>query len=591
MPFTKDPKNQEPTGFPQSRADQQRKVAVAGETPRQAKASGISQDPTWSPAPPLGLTPPPAAGRATAPAPVVANALPGPWDDEVTGAAPTPVTKNPFGGANWMDNGAYPLVKPEHAQELEQNAAINEFGMKKPRAEAEAAAYADYKKRQHTEAAAHHLAGMKAAHGAGDMEAARKHSLMYNLHSKALGHEPVGPAHPDVIAHLNAKPSKVYKFKPHHGDQLALAPADAAPKAPGSLQDVVSSAPPPALGKAEREGLYRIWEASQVLLKSIPPTKGQKDHERMKDVTGTKKCPHCGEDVKARGNVLVQHTYRRSLGKLPTSGQEGFVREKCRGSHCDVGEETKKTLDKGEDKKKPEPSKETEGPTALCAEKGCTKRRVCYGGKDSAYCPSHGGYSKTEGGVVAGKKTVTDKFHGAGTQLGPSVQVDKGTHHNKPPHPRTAPAYRKDEMSGVESPELAKVAPPGFSEATMHALKAKHGVESAFKIAWSAYEKGQHKKAELNITKAKKQSHEFLARTKSPVADCKHCGRPRNHPVHNQEPVVEAWETKARRDSEKTNKGEMKPEVSPRLGRVAPCVCDAYKHPHRVGGGKCGKGK
>lgn len=34
-------------------------------------------------------------------------------------------------------------------------------------------------------------------------------------------------------------------------------------------------------------------------------------------------------------------------------------------------------------------------------------------------------------------------------------------------------------------------APPGWSEETMHKLKSKHGTESAFKIAWSAYNEGK----------------------------------------------------------------------------------------------------
>ena len=171
-------------------------------------------------------------------------------DKDIVAGAPAPVAKPLAAAHNWMDNQSYPLVKPQHAEELEQAAAINEFGDKKPRAEAEAAAYDAYKKRQHTEAAAHHLAGMKAAHGAGDMEAARKHSLMYDLHSKAIGHEPIGPAHPDVIAHLNGKPSKVYRFKPHHGDQLSLSGVTpAAPSEPAAAplrgSETVKTAPCP----------------------------------------------------------------------------------------------------------------------------------------------------------------------------------------------------------------------------------------------------------------------------------------------------------------------------------------------------------
>ena len=48
-----------------------------------------------------------------------------------------------------------------------------------------------------------------------------------------------------------------------------------------------------------------------------------------------------------------------------------------------------------------------------------------------------------------------------------------------------------------KSEELDKVAPPGFSEETMHKLKAKHGTESAFKIAWATHNKLKEKKIEL----------------------------------------------------------------------------------------------
>jgi hypothetical protein len=221
------------------------------------------------PIPADALARPHASIRPTQPPPSPpTSAMPSPWDSEVVSSAPAPAQQpHPFGGQNWLGNGQYPLVKPEHAEELEQHAAVNEFGMKMPRDKAEAEAYKGYKDRQHKEAAAHHLAGMKAAHGAGDMEAARKHSLMYGLHSKAIGHEPVGPAHPDVIAHLSSKPSKVYKFKPHHGDQLALSPQPSATAASGAQPGIASSAPGPMLGKSEQDALHVLWQGCQALLK------------------------------------------------------------------------------------------------------------------------------------------------------------------------------------------------------------------------------------------------------------------------------------------------------------------------------------
>lgn len=111
------------------------------------------------------------------------------------------------------------IVHPDHIQHLEQAAAINEFHHKMPREHAETKAHNDYRLEQHTIAAAHHLQGAKAAQGAGDMESARKHGAMYEMHVRQLGHEPVGPV-PDVVrAHLdNPERTSIYKFKPHKSD-------------------------------------------------------------------------------------------------------------------------------------------------------------------------------------------------------------------------------------------------------------------------------------------------------------------------------------------------------------------------------------
>ncbi len=183
--------------------------------------------------------------------------MPSPWDDDVVSSAPKPEPVKPSDAGvqapNWMGR---PVLHPDHSEELETHAAVNEFGMKMPRAHAEQAAYDDYVTRQREQAAAHHLAGVKAAHGAGDMEAARKHGMMYAVHAKALGHEPVGPVPASIAAHGS---QKVYKFKPHKGDLFALDQ-----KAP---EGVVSSAqPPPQLGKSERDALYTIWLGAQAVL-------------------------------------------------------------------------------------------------------------------------------------------------------------------------------------------------------------------------------------------------------------------------------------------------------------------------------------
>ncbi len=165
----------------------------------------------------------------------------------------------------WMEQAHYPLVHADHAEELDRAAGMNEFGKKLPRAQAEDEAYKEYVKSHREQAMAHHLAGMKAAHGAGDMEAARKHGLMYVLHAKALGHDPVGPA-PDGVVALLKQPPKVYKFKAHHGDLFSVDP-----KADEKLD--------------KTEALHTVWQACQVVLAKavqepprqpgIRPTQGQ----------------------------------------------------------------------------------------------------------------------------------------------------------------------------------------------------------------------------------------------------------------------------------------------------------------------------
>lgn len=115
-----------------------------------------------------------------------------------------------------------PIADPEDVHDLEQRAAIHEFNDKMPRHEAEEHAYVNYVKEKRLEAAAHHLAGMKAAHGTGNMDEARKHGVMYELHLKALGLNPAGPVPPEVSAKAQRLDDKLYHFKPHAADLYAL---------------------------------------------------------------------------------------------------------------------------------------------------------------------------------------------------------------------------------------------------------------------------------------------------------------------------------------------------------------------------------
>lgn len=157
----------------------------------------------------------------------VPNAEGSPWEEpEVISSAPAPTTPEKAEAVqgllpNWLGR---PIVHADHAQQLETDAAINEYGLKMPRAQAEDQAHKEYVGKQREEAASHHLSGMKVANATGDIEAARKHHMMYSLHAKALGFEPVGA----VPASITDKHVYKLKFKPHKGDMFA-AGEDAAP--------------------------------------------------------------------------------------------------------------------------------------------------------------------------------------------------------------------------------------------------------------------------------------------------------------------------------------------------------------------------
>lgn len=123
-------------------------------------------------------------------------------------------------GHQWLGKT---ILSPDHAHDLERAAAIHEFGHGMLRHEAEKKAYDDYVRDQRLSAMAHHYQGMKAAYGLGDMDEARKHGAMYELHAKSLGFNPTDPVPPEVVAKMpSLQDRKVYKFKTHGGDAFAL---------------------------------------------------------------------------------------------------------------------------------------------------------------------------------------------------------------------------------------------------------------------------------------------------------------------------------------------------------------------------------
>ena len=116
-----------------------------------------------------------------------------------------------------------PIVDQDHVHQLEQEAAVHEFHNKLPRHEAEVKAHSNYVREQRLGAAAHHLAGVKASQATGDMESARNHGMLYELHCKALGLDPYAPPSHEITSKLQGdSPTRIYKFKPHRADMYAI---------------------------------------------------------------------------------------------------------------------------------------------------------------------------------------------------------------------------------------------------------------------------------------------------------------------------------------------------------------------------------
>lgn len=113
------------------------------------------------------------------------------------------------------------IAKEEDRHDLENRAALYEFKHRMTRSDAEHRAHHEYRQDKHREAAAHHLQGLKASQAAGDQEEGHKHGLMYQLHMKALGLDPMS-AVPKEIQSLAEKQEKFYKFRAHRGDVFLL---------------------------------------------------------------------------------------------------------------------------------------------------------------------------------------------------------------------------------------------------------------------------------------------------------------------------------------------------------------------------------
>lgn len=120
----------------------------------------------------------------------------------------------------WQDRV---ILADEHGPELEQQSAELEFKDRMSRPAAEAQAYREYRKKHHTASAAHHLRGMRAAQGSGDMDEARKHAAMYELHMGKLGEDPWREPSKELKAAMGSDDKDAaHKFKAHPGDQFVV---------------------------------------------------------------------------------------------------------------------------------------------------------------------------------------------------------------------------------------------------------------------------------------------------------------------------------------------------------------------------------
>ncbi len=121
-----------------------------------------------------------------------------------------------------MWNGKH-VLHEQHIPALEQEAAIHEFAHGLPRQEAETRAYQNYRKTQHELGAAHHLRGLKSAQGSGDLEEAKKHGALYEMHMQKLGHEAWKAPPPEIAVHMdNPLKEKIHRFRPTGADAFVL---------------------------------------------------------------------------------------------------------------------------------------------------------------------------------------------------------------------------------------------------------------------------------------------------------------------------------------------------------------------------------
>lgn len=118
----------------------------------------------------------------------------------------------------WMGRS---IAHSSHIHDLERAAALKEFGNGMDREDAEKQAYHEYLRDQHVHAAAHHLRGLQAAQGSGDLEEARLHGEAYHHHMSRAGFDSMDRVPEEVRGIMEHEgKGRHYKFKAHPADVL-----------------------------------------------------------------------------------------------------------------------------------------------------------------------------------------------------------------------------------------------------------------------------------------------------------------------------------------------------------------------------------
>lgn len=220
-----------------------------------------------------------------------------------------------------MWKGKYPMSDTTHVDDLQMRSDVYQHMHRLPEHEAQARAHADYRKDQIFAAAGHHWNGMKAASAAGNVDAAKKHGVMYTLALHQLGHkDPMSPP-PEVLEAAKDPKSKIARFQAHPGDAYSMPPEE--PEEPHrsgnekQVKDRAAAAPAP-MAKAQDTGAgstdtqpaidYAPCEKCSSCKGPFHPDNG---HQPIEGVNV------CGACTKRLVEWLVQHT-RRPYGSKET---------------------------------------------------------------------------------------------------------------------------------------------------------------------------------------------------------------------------------------------------------------------------------